>query len=337
MNTTASQKQPEVAEAYTPAQLDILNQLCALRDELGLSDGEFVRQHLTVSSTVWSRINSRSYQASAASAFVRLEANLRQIRVERAQATRTTGGAAWYRIVTQQSVIDAVSQAKLKPAGDPDRAVFYLARTGGGKTATARQLKVMHDGILVEARESWRDSYYAALCDVGIAAGLSESEIGSSKHSAEQALLRKLRANRRVLLIDEGEYFGARTINMLKLLLNQTETVVVIMTIPELFTRWQQRSWVESEQLNRRAHAVIVGGPVLPEDVALFATGAGLDAGAGACSVIAKAANDFGLYDTVRELVTDLAEDGTGAVSKERAAEAVKTFNTLRARKERAA
>jgi hypothetical protein len=111
--------------------------------------------------------------------------------------------------------------------------------------------------------------------------------------------------------------------------------VVVIMTIPELFTRWQQRSWVESEQLNRRAHAVIVGSPVLPDDVSLFLEGAGLSAGKAACGVIAKAANDFGLYDTVRELVADLAADGPGEVNKERADEAVKNFNTLRARSER--
>ena len=321
--------------SYTEGQLDVLRQLCALRDELGISDGEFVRKHLTLSSTTWSRINTGTYGADAASAFVKLELNLRQLRVERAQASRTTGGAAWYRIVPQQSVIDAVSQAKLKPASDPDRAVFFLAPTGGGKTATARQLKVMHDGILVEARESWRDSYYAALCDVGQAAGISEDELGTSKHSAEQAVLRKLRANRRVLIIDEGEYFGARTINLLKLLLNQTETVIVVMTIPVLFTRWQARSWEESKQLNRRAHAVIVAGPVLPDDVALFLKGSNLFASAAVCGVIAKAANEFGSYDTVREIIDEFGDD-TCEVTQARAEKAVSNFKRLRAREVKA-
>lgn len=323
--------------SYTEGQRDVLRQLCALRDELGLSDGEFVRKHLTITATPWSRIQSGTYGASVDNAFMKLEANLRQLRVERAQATRTTGGSAWYSIITQQSVINAVSQAKLKPADDPDRAVFFLAPTGGGKTATARQLKVMHDGILVEARESWRDSYFAAMCDVGLAAGISEDELGTGKHSAEQAVLRKLRANRRVLIIDEGEYFGARTINMLKLILNQTETVIVVMTIPVLFTRWQARSWVESEQLNRRAHAVIVSGPVLPDDVALFFSGAGLVAAAGACSIIAKAANQFGAYDTVREIVGELAADKMQTVDKELAEKAVSNFKRLRAREVTAA
>lgn len=331
-----SKTAPDLSE-YTDGQREVLRQLCAQRDELGLSDGEFVRKHLTLSSTTWSRINNGTYGADVGSAFVKLEGNLRQIRVERAQASRTTGGSAWYRLVPQQSVIDAVSQAKLKPASDPDRAVFFLAPTGGGKTATARQLKVMHDGILVEARESWRDSYYAALCDVGLAAGISEDEIGTGKHSAEQALLRKLRANRRVLIIDEGEYFGARTINLLKLLLNQTDTVIVVMTIPVLFTRWQARSWEESKQLNRRAHAVIVAGPVLPDDVALFLAGAGLSAPAAVCAVITKAANEFGSYDTVREIVAELAADNTGAVTRERAEKSVSNFYRLRAREEKAA
>ena len=234
-------------------------------------------------------------------------------------------------------MIDAVSQAKLKPVEDPDRAVFFLAPTGGGKTALARQLKVMHDGIFVEARESWRESYYAALYDIGIAAGVSPDELGTSKHSAEQALLRKLRANRRVLIVDEGEYFGARTINLFKLLLNQTGTVPVIMTIPVLFTRWQARSWAESEQLNRRAHAVIVAGPVLPDDVDLFFSGADLSAAKSVCGVVAKAANEFGSYDTVREIVAELAADGPGEVTKERAEKAVSNFKRLRAREERAA
>jgi hypothetical protein len=323
--------------SYTEGQRDVLRQLCALRDELGLSDGEFVRKHLTLSSTTWSRINNGTYAADVDSAFIKLELNLRQLRVERAQTTRTTGGAAWYSIITQQSVINAVSQAKLKPVGDPDRAVFFLAPTGGGKTATARQLKVMHDGILVEARESWRDSYYAALCDVGLAAGISEDELGTGKHSAEQAVLKKLRANRRVLIIDEGEYFGARTINLLKLILNQTETVIVVMTIPVLFTRWQARSWVESEQLNRRAHAVVVAGPVLPDDVKLFFAGAGLTGASDACATVAKAANEFGSYDTVREIVGELAADKVREVTKERAEKAVSNFKSLRAREVKAA
>lgn len=324
---------PDLAERYTPGQLDVLTQLGAEQERLKLSDSAFVQKHLTISATTWSRLRSGNYAADATAAFIRLEGNLRQLRIERAKVAKLTGGREFIGLPPHEQVRNAVTLAKLKPADDQDRLVVFLAETGGGKTALARDLKVAHDGILVEARESWRDSYYAAVCAIGAAAGVAESDLDHGTGAAETALLRKLRANRRVLIIDEGEYFGPRTANLLKLLLNQTETVIVLMAIPVLFRRWQEKAWVESVQLNRRSTAVVVADAVTPGDVRKFAAGrvklAEAEAKA-ACVAVAEAANAFGRYDTVLRVLEELAAEEAGeTVGVEQVRQAVRRVQRL--------
>lgn len=310
MPSETQAKQSDVRHTYTPGQLDVINELKRIQEDSGLADGKFASQHLTVHGSTWLRIKDGTYGADPSAALLKLEGNLRMLRIEQAQSSKLTGGGTFHRLTHQQEAINAVTTAKLKPAHDPDRLVVYLAETGGGKSALGRQLKLMHDGVLVEARESWRDSYFAALSSIALAAGVPEDELNAGKYRAECALLKKLKTNRRVLIIDEGEYFGPRTINLVKLLLNQTESVVVVLAIPAMFQRWQLRSWEESKQLNRRAHAVVNASLVLPDDVKLFlAAHCTLGARAGeVCAMIAKAANEFGRYDTVTRIMAELTE-----------------------------
>jgi hypothetical protein len=267
---TDTSAEPGSATLYTPGQKDVLQQLRALQQQLGLTDAAFVREHLTVSATVWSRLNSGTYPADATSALVRLETNLRQLRVKLAKNAKLTGGRLFHHFAQQKAVIEAVTTCKLKPADDPNRFVGYLAPTGGGKTALGRELKVMHDGIYVEARESWRKSYFAALVDIGAAAECDMTEMSKGERFAEAEVLRRFCSNRRVLIIDEGEYFGPRTINLVKMLLNQTPTVVVLLAIPELFDRWQRASWQEARQINRRAEAIVELELITPAEVETF-------------------------------------------------------------------
>lgn len=314
---------PDLTGLYTPGQLDLLTQLRGLQTARSLSDAQFVQRHLTISPTTWSRLNNGTYAADASGAFVKLDANLRQMRVESARNSKLTGSKVFFAFAQQSLAIAAVTTCKLKTADDPNRFVAYLAPTGGGKTALGRELKIMHDGILVEGRESWRKSYYAALCDIGAAAGVSAEDIAKGEHAAEVALLKKLNANRRVLIIDEGEYFGPRTVNLVKLILNQSPTVVVVLAIPELFERWQKAAWQEAKQINRRAEAIVSLEVVTPEEVQKFADDK-LTAGGYVKTVaglIAKAANEFGGYDLVTRVVAQLAVEEAGEVVSESAAE----------------
>lgn len=331
-STIEATSAPDLTALYTPGQCDVLAQLNALKTQLGLSDAEFVRRYITISSTVWSRVNSGTYPAGVASVFVKLEGNLRQLRIQLAKNAKLTGSVAFHVFTQQQAASDAVTTCKMKPVDDPNRFVAYLAPTGGGKTALARQLKVEHDGILVEGRESWRTSYNAALVTIGTAAGVPESELVKGVRFAETALLKRLNSNRRVLIIDEGEYFGPRTINLVKLILNQTPTVVIVLAIPELFDRWQKAAWEEARQINRRAEAIVELELVTPEEVATFlATRVTLASDAKqVAGVIAKAANEFGHYDLVTRVVQQLATDSEGErVTLEDAQQAIRCVRRL--------
>lgn len=322
---------PDLTTLYTPGQLDVLRELGAIQEQLGLSDAQFVQRHLTVSASSWHRLKAGTYKADPASALLKLETNLRQLRIESAQRAKLTGNRPFYPLAQQQAVIDAVTTCKLKPADDPNRFIAYLAETGGGKTALARQLKIMHDGILVEGRESWRKSYYAALIDIASEAGVAQDDMGRGERGAENALLRRFRGNKRVLILDEGEYFGPRTINLVKLLLNQTPTVVVVMAIPSLFNKWQKAAWEEAKQINRRAEAMIDLGKITPDEVAIFVKARCKVAGngQGIFGAIAKTANEFGGFDMVTRVVDELAKLEGEAVGVEETTHAIHCVKRL--------
>ncbi|MBC8009193.1 MAG: hypothetical protein H7067_03755, partial [Burkholderiales bacterium] len=174
-------------------------------------------------------------------------------------------------------------------------------------------------------------SYYAAVCDIARAAGVSEADLGTSEYKAQRALLARLRTNRRVLVIDEGEYFGPRTTNLIKLILNQTGTVVVILAIPELARRWQKTAWVESAQTNRRSEAVVLAEMIFPEDVQLFAKASGVKFASLAASAgqIAKAANEFGRFSFVVRVLKELRGINAGDVLNEDVATAIRNTKAL--------
>jgi len=330
MNPPPTETKPDLATLYTPGQLDVLRDLQQIQAEAGLSDGKFAAQHLTISASTWSRIQGGVYAADAATAFTTLAGNLRVIRIERARGAKLTGGTAFHEIEPHKAVINAIVSARLKAATDPERLVVFLAPSGGGKTRLGREITVMFGGYYVEATESWRDSYFSALCAIGRSVGVNESELLAGRELAEQKVINRFKARRTVLVIDEGEYFGPRTMNLLKMLLNQTETVIVLLAIPALFERWQKKSWEESRQLNRRCEAIVEAGPVIPSDVAQFASKRLTISGPAdkVWGVIAKAANEFGHYSMVRRVIEELARDGE-SVSLAAAENAVRIVKKL--------
>jgi DNA transposition AAA+ family ATPase len=321
METTI--QKTDLATLYTPGQLDVLNQLNELKTKLGLSDGQFVQKHLTLSGTTWSRLNSGTYQADGTSAFIKLESNLRQLRVELSAVSKFKGNQKFHVFLKQRAAMAAITTCKLKPEHDANRFVAYLAPTGGGKTSLGRHVQAENDAIYIEAKESWRTKYLSAMIDISRAAGVNEADLTRGENVAETALIKRLRANRRVLIIDEGEYFGPKTINLIKLILNQTPTVVLLLSIPELFERWQKAAWEEARQINRRAEAIIRFEGVTIDEVQDMLPGADKKAAA----AIAAAANAFGAYDLVNRVVTDLA--GETAINEAQAHHALRCVKAL--------
>ncbi|MFA6168787.1 MAG: hypothetical protein WC700_19340, partial [Gemmatimonadaceae bacterium] len=117
-STPATSTPVDLAVLYTPGQLDVVNELKLIQAASGLSDAKFAQQHLTVHGTSWMRIKDGTYAADPDQLLVKLETNLRNIRVQRAVASKLTGNDEFHLITTQQAAIDAVTLAKLKPIED---------------------------------------------------------------------------------------------------------------------------------------------------------------------------------------------------------------------------
>lgn len=331
MTATEATPARDLTDLYTPGQIDVITELSRIQAETGKNDGKFAADHLTVHGTTWMRIREGTYAAADPSAaLIKLETNLRNIRLERAKASKLTGGAAFVRIPWQEAVKNAVTLAKLKPTEDCERLVVGLGETGAGKTALGRQLKIEHDGVLVEASEPWRTSYFAALFDIGLELGISEADLGNSAATAQRAVLKKLKVNRRVLVIDEGEYFGPAVTNLVKLLLNKTATVIVILAIPALYTRWQKSAWVESAQTSRRSEAVVMADAVFPDDVIAVAKTMKLDLDKAGAGQIAKAANEFGRLSLVKRVLKGLE----GETDEETVIQSIRNAKALLRREE---
>lgn len=296
---------------YSPALVATIGALEQHAAELQLSSEAFASKHLLVSSTTWLRIRKGTYGGDIEAVAVKLEQSLRNLRIELARRARMTGNRSYYWFAPALAVMNAIAAARSRPAGDPERLVLVEGQTGSGKSALAAQIRVQHDAVFLEGRESWRTDYRAAATAIALAAGAATSQVDgrASLSQVEDRLLEALQHRRRVVVIDEGEYFGPKTANLIKLILNRTETVVVILCIPALRARWMQAAQREAQQLLRRAWTVDLG-MVTPAEVEPFLAGLPLaNHVRSAAGMIAKSANQFGAFSTVRRVVERLHDD----------------------------
>lgn len=232
---------------------------------------------------------------------------LRRVRERRAVAQKTRGGTQWIEFTPAKTILDRISI--LHELDTQNRLLMYLTEPGGGKTALAREIAARYSAILIEAKESWRNSYKFALTDICLASGV-ELE-GNSTQVMETGLIKMLKARKRVLVIDEGEYFGPKSLNLLKLILNQTPTIIVLMAIPVMWTRVQSRAWAEAQQLTRRTDHVERVSLVHPDEVKRFMLAAGVNLNGTAdqsAALVAKHANEFGRFDLVKRVAERLAD-----------------------------
>jgi|GEM_PF-6156961 len=253
---------------------------------------------------------------------------------------RTDSAGAFFETATMRAVKKGVIAATRRD--DELRMVIYLARTGCGKDTAIRYLadsmpeinrpEREFTFISVEARESWRKSYFAAVCDIlfaveGIDAG------NMSCRAAENLLISSLRARRVILAINESNYFGAHTFNLLKFMINQTPTVIFICAIPSIFERMKLKSWNEAEQVIRRSYVTLIAQDLTVNDVRPFLANLDFEAPDAAAACVALGANQFGGYGFVKRVVENLA-DATGPVAPDALEKAVaKThafFNQIR-------
>jgi hypothetical protein len=311
-----------VQSLYSEELKQIIGELSALQIEGGKSDQEFARDHLDYSSTVWFRLKQGTYETKDFEKItLQFSRNLRALREEIALSHKGVA-AVFHKLKHFEAALKAVKECRTMK--NENRLVVYLAETGGGKTTLCKQVRKECNAITVQARESWRKSYFAACSDIAAAAGAKGA--WASEHQAEESMLKALLAKRQVLVIDEGEYFGPRTINLLKLILNETETVILLCSIPDLYERWNRASWIESQQLKRRTHAVIQCDMIRPDDVRKFASDIHFDNNATvSLAMISRAANAFGRYDFIRRVIEEL--DSSSAIDMAETEKAIQRVN----------
>ena len=202
-----------------------------------------------------------------------------------------------------------------KERTDNKRLVIYLAQQGGGKTAVCDQLVSRYKAIKINVTPSWKRGPFPAYAD--ICRHLGDGGPWKSTKAAENAMFRALN-NRApgILALDEGDSLGGESLNVLKFILNDTRWVIALFTLPALWDQMRKRTWLYSDQITRRALAIIDLDERLirPGDVAPFMDRFKFNGEAGQIyKLVAEAANDWGAFDMVETIAAnlDLIRNGT--------------------------
>jgi hypothetical protein len=268
-----------------------------------LTEAECVRRYLPFHNSAWSKLQSDSYTGATSVKIAQCRQAIADMEASLANMQRVRSVRRFHWLRTFEAVVDAITIAR--DTDNENRLVIYLAPTGGGKSELCRQLAAKHSASVCEAKESWKDSYFASCADVCAAIGAKGQIL--NKRAAEQRMIASMIGRAVLLAIDEGATsFSVHTANMVKLVLNQTRAVVVMCGTPELVDRMLATS--EGMQLMRRSLAVIRSEKITPKDARVFLPYKWADE-ASALSAAATAANQFGMYDLLTRVNDALAQD----------------------------
>ncbi len=313
-STSKAKKLTQEGRAYVK-RLEELRELLNASDPDGreMTDTQFAAKYLPYSDSTWIRLRADEYDGNTKEMERRSLAAIIKIEQE-LEARGVTLHGPLYKTDIVKSVLEHVANAREVGSGCPNRLVVYLAETGGGKTALCRHIAGTWKGHIVEGRESWRASYTSGCRDVAVAAGATKDDKMRNSREAEEVMLRYLRARRLVLCIDEANSFGPHTCNMVKLILNQSPTVIFLGSIPGLWKKMSQANWFEASQLQRRAVAVIHLDKLTAAEARPFLQSIIADKAVltDACRRVADSASEFGLFDRVERIARYLADEYTG-------------------------
>jgi len=277
------------------------------------SDKAFAKRWLTVSETTWFRVRSGSYTADDHSrVWDKLSADLARLEDHLVIASGHDPV-----VLPMQHICLGLAATRCAFGQPRNRLVTILGDSGSGKTFTARAIAEEFPGACasVQASEPWRSSYMAALQSIADAAGLGK--LPASARVAESQLITYLCKSPRIIAIDEGNYFGPATLNLVKLILNLTKSTVVVLALPELWERMVRSHRAEYQQLRNRTAAKLLlntvdnaGVRMLMND-ALNSQWSTMDATeiAAATGKIVREGNTFGLWNTVSSIAGEIRSE----------------------------
>lgn len=301
---------------------DFLRLLEAKRSELRQSKNSFARHTLKISNGTYSQLLADVYPGDSAGIVAKLRARYESFREVDSLAdipVIADGDRSIYETTTLKAIKAGVAAAAKRT--DELRMVIYLAETGGGKDTAIRYLTQSIDElstpdrplrmVTIEARESWRKSYFAAVCD--ILSAIDGTDAGTlSCRAAENLLIAACRREKILLAVNEGNYFGAHTFNLFKFLINQTPIVFFLCAIPSIFRRLKLKSWDEAKQVIRRSYVTIKAPDLTVRDVRPFIQHLDFTAQDAAAAAIAVNANQFGAFGYVARIVEELSKEPEG-------------------------
>jgi hypothetical protein len=220
----------------------------------------------------------------------------------------------------------AIAARECRDKKSPERAIQYIAPTGGSKSFLfqhlAKKLKNDFSMGFVNCRDSWkpatRDLRQRAKLTVlkDICAGL-KIRLGEPLNQfrydmstdIEDALVDQLRRKSTLVFIEEGRFLSTYPLNLFIDLLNRTKMVLVLTCTPLANVAWHRYYPDEANQIDRRTHAVVRVSVISPADAGLFFGEDQFADRASALKLIADSASNFGHYSLVARLQKFLQRD----------------------------
>lgn len=285
---------------------EVIDGLKRHQAELALTDAQFARDFLTCSGTVWTRICSGEYWSMVSSGPRVIAERLQDLdRLERTRGFRARFENSKFIPTTEaRAVFASIEDCLARPLSSPERMTVYLAPTRGGKTWLTMEATRKFRAVPVQAREAWRRSYFTCLRDIAQACGVISSKGYFTSGEMERKLVDFFNARRVVLAIDEGEYFSAEALNLIKYLLNTSTVTILLCAIGTAYDAWQRRYPHEAAQILARTNAVIALEPITASAALRWFAPFKLEHPEECGQIAATFANDFGHFAMLQEIAS---------------------------------
>ncbi len=290
-------------------RLELLQQTVFDAEGKKLSDTEFSKRYLPFSASTFSRIKSAEKAKTIGLNLDHITDQIQQAEDDISDRLASIKMASVAESLFIPTKLACATQASIKKARDSKtrRVVVLLAPTGAGKSTVGEALAAK-GALYIEGRQSWKRSYKAFCSDVARAAGRPMKVKHYTEHDSEERMLQALRARDIILYLDEANALGPECVNAIKMIVNTTDTVVVIAAVPGTWDKLCGGAKDEVEQLVNRCQPILRHKVISADDARPFLSRSGLvSAAIDKCiGQVVECANEFGAFATIVTLVDEL-------------------------------
>lgn len=158
-----------------------------------------------------------------------------------------------------------------------DKFIVLLGKTGAGKTSIRALVeeKFPTKVVSLAASQPWVKNYAPLFKAIAREIGISKPP--RATYELQEKVLEVLKAGQRVILIDEGQNIGYKTLLGMKHIAEQTACVFVILSTPAQWKHVDDGDWDEVDQATNRIYLKQFlcadehgKDQLLPDDVALY-------------------------------------------------------------------